>query len=415
MPFLIFIRDNARWLAGGFLLTFFSSFGQTFFISLSAGNIREEYGLSHGGFGTLYMLATLASALTLPRLGQIVDRYSARTVTMIIVPMLALAAVTMAFSRHIVLLAVAIYVLRLFGQGMMTHNAFTAMGRWFAAQRGRAVSVVTLGHNAGEALFPLLFVAVAAAVGWRNSWLLAAAALLVVALPAIAGLIRIERAPRSSDPVPLVTDARDWTRGEVVRDPLFYLLLFGVMAPGFIGTTIFFHQVYLVDLRGWSLEVFASSFTFMASMTVIFALVSGHLIDRFSAVSLLPGFLLPLGCACLALALFDHQWSAFAFMGLLGVSYGFSSTLFGALWPEIYGTRNLGSIRALTVAIMVFATAMGPGLTGFLIDRGVSYPAQILAMGLYCLGVSMVMLAVSRRLRTRAALPSPILSATPAP
>jgi MFS family permease len=414
MPFLVFLRDNARWLAGGFLLTFFSSFGQTFFISLSAGNIREEYGLSHGGFGTLYMIATLASALTLPKLGQIVDRYSAKQVTLIIVPMLALAATTMAFSRHILLLALTIYVLRLFGQGMMTHNAMTAMGRWFAAQRGRAVSVVTLGHNAGEALFPLVFVAVAAAVGWRNSWLLAAGALILFALPVIAGLIRLERAPRSTDPVARISDARDWTRAEVVRDPLFYMLLLGVMAPGFVGTTIFFHQVYLVDLRGWSLEVFASSFTFMASMTVIFALVSGQLIDRFSAVSLLPGFLLPLSLACLALSLFDAQWSAFAFMGLLGISYGFSSTLFGALWPEIYGTRHLGSIRALTVAIMVFATAMGPGLTGFLIDRGVSYPGQIFAMGLYCLAGAATMLMVSRRLKARAALPSLTASATPA-
>ncbi|WP_048648750.1 MFS transporter [Nitratireductor soli] len=401
MSFLSFLRENARWLAGGFLLTLFSSFGQTFFISLSAGDIRAEYGLSHGAFGTLYMLATLASAFTLPRLGQIVDRYSARTVTCIIVPMLALAAVSMALSHSIILLVVTIYLLRLFGQGMMTHNSLTAMGRWFSAQRGRAVSIATLGHNAGEALLPLAFVAVAGAVGWRNSWLIAAALLLVVALPVISGLMAVERAPRASDPAPRSSKARDWTRGEVVRDPAFYLTLMGVMAPGFIGTTVFFHQIYLVDLRGWSLEVFASSFTFMASMTVIFALVAGQLIDRFSAVALLPGFLIPLAAACLVLAGFEAQWSAFAFMGLMGVSYGFSSTLFGSLWPEVYGTRHLGSIRALTVAIMVFATAMGPGLTGFLIDRGVSYPLQIGLMGAYCLLASAVLLFVSRRLAVR--------------
>ena len=414
MSFLKFLRDNARWLAGGFLLCFFSSFGQTFFISLSAGNIRAEYGLSHGEFGTLYMVATLGSALTLPRLGQIVDRYSAQKVALFVLPMLTLSAVSMALSQHIALLLVTIYLLRLFGQGMMTHNSFTAMARWFSAQRGRAVSVVTLGHNAGEAIFPLIFVAVAAALGWRGAWLLAAAALLLVALPAIAGLIAVERKPRSSDPAARVVDARDWTRSEVIRDPVFYLLLLGVMAPGFIGTTIFFHQVYLVELRGWSLEVFASSFTLMAAMTIIFALVSGQLIDRFSGVALLPGFLLPLAAACFTLGFFDAQWSAFAFMALLGLSYGFSSTLFGSIWPEIYGLKHLGSIRALTMAIMVFATAMGPGLTGFLIDRGVSYPAQIVAMGVYCVAVSFVMLHVSRRVRKRAGLPNTVPSATPA-
>ena len=410
--FFAFLRDNARWVFGGLLFTFFSSIGQTFFIALSAGDIRAEYGLTHGGFGTLYMVATLGSALTLPYLGQIVDRYSVRKVALIVVPMLAAAAVSMAFSVHVVQLVVTIYLLRLFGQGMMTHTAFTAMGRWFSAQRGRAVSVVSLGHNAGEAMFPLLFVAAAALVGWRNSWLLAAALLLVVALPAITLLIAAERTPRSTDPAPRAAAARDWTRAEVVRDPVFYVLLLGVMAPGFIGTTIFFHQVYLVELRGWSLELFASSFTVMALMTITFALVSGALIDRFSGVALLPGFLLPLSAACLVLGAFDGQWSAFVFMALLGLSYGFSTTLFGSLWPEIYGTRHLGSIRALTVAVMVFATAMGPGLTGYLIDRGVSYPAQILVMGCYCILVSLVMLYVAKQIRRRSALFIPEASST---
>ncbi|MDZ5697759.1 MFS transporter [Chelativorans sp. M5D2P16] len=402
MSFLYFFRENARWLAGGFLLTFFSSFGQTFFISLSAGNIRQEYALSHGTFGMIYMLATLASALTMPRFGQIVDRYSARTVTLIIVPMLALACVSMALSTSIVLLCVTIYLLRLFGQGMMTQNALTAMGRWFSAQRGRAVSLTVLGQNASEAVLPLIFVSLAGLVGWRGSWLVGAGFLVLVALPLIAGLVAVERAPRSSDPAPRRATGRNWTRAEVVRDPLFYALLLGVMAPGFISTTIFFHQVYLVELRGWSLEVFASSFTFMAVMTVSFALISGQLIDRFSAVALLPVFLLPLAAACLTLAAFDAQWISFIFMGMLGISYGFSSTLFGAVWPEIYGTRHLGAVRALTVAIMVFATAMGPGLTGYLIDLGVSYPLQIAAMGFYCLAASALMLFVSRRLAARA-------------
>jgi sugar phosphate permease len=405
MSFPAFLRDNARWLAGGFLLTFFSSFGQTFFISLSAGHIRAEYGLSHGAFGGLYMSATLLSALTLPKLGQIVDRLSVRRVALIVVPALAAAAALMALARHLALLFAAVYLLRLFGQGMMTHTSFTAMGRWFSAQRGRAVSVVTIGHNAGEALLPAAFVAFAALVGWRNAWIAGAAALILIALPAITALIAIERMPRAGDPAPSLSNVRDWTRSEALRDPVFYLLFLGVMAPSFIGTIIFFHQVYLIELRGWSVEVFATTFTLMAAMTAIFALLSGQLIDRFSAVAMLPGFLLPLAAACFVLGAFEGQWSAFAFMALLGVSWGFSSTIFGALWPEVYGTKHLGSIRALAVAIMVFASAVGPGLSGLLIDHGVDYPGQIVAMGVYCVGISVIMLSVSRRIRRRA-LPS---------
>lgn len=188
MPFLRFLTANARWLVGGLLMTMFSSFGQTFFISLSAGHVREEYGLTNGGFGTLYMLATLASALTLPRLGQIVDRTSTRNVALIVIPSLAAACVLMALSHNIALLFVTIYLLRLFGQGMMTHTAFTAMARWFSAQRGRAVSLVALGQNIGEASFPLTFVAISAALGWRTGWLIGAGCLVVLALPLIVSL-----------------------------------------------------------------------------------------------------------------------------------------------------------------------------------------------------------------------------------
>jgi MFS family permease len=90
-------------------------------------------------------------------------------------------------------------------------------------------------------------------------------------------------------------------------------------------------------------------------------------------------------------------------MALLGISYGFSSTLFGALWPEIYGARHLGSIRSVTVAMMVFASALGPGLTGYLIDAGVPYSLQVYAMALYCLLAALALTLVSRHVRQRQA------------
>lgn len=398
---IAFLRENIRWVAGGFLLCFFSSFGQTFFISLSGGEIRAEYGLSNGEFGGLYMLATLASALTLPQLGRIVDRIPVAATVLLTVPMLALASVSMAFSGSVILLGLTIYFLRLFGQGMMTHISMTAMGRWFSGHRGKAVSLATLGHQAGEAVFPVAMVAAFALVGWRYSWLLAAAFLMLVALPAIWLLMRVERQPRHTDKPELRRAARDWTRPEVIRDPLFWLTLTGVLAPAFTGTTIFFHQAYLVELRGWHPQAFASAFIVMAVLTIAFALISGQLIDRFTAVRIMPVFLLPLAAACVVLYAVEAAWGIFAFMALLGVSYGFSSTLFGALWPEIYGTLNLGSIRSVIVAMMVFSTALGPGLTGWMIDIGISYPAQIAAMGIWCLAASGVMLFVSRRYISR--------------
>lgn len=399
---LAFLRLNARWIAGGFLLTFFSSFGQTFFIGLSGGELRAKFGLSDGDFGLLYMAATLASAATLPWLGRTLDYMSGWKVARFVIPCLAGACLLIAFAPHLPLLLLALYLLRLFGQGMMTHTALTEIGRWFAAGRGRATSLVVPGHQAGEAILPVSFALIAAAFGWQAAWLGGAALLMLVGYPAILWLFSVERVPMSAaDARQPAHTARDWTRAETVRDPSFYLLLFGVLAPPFIGTTVFFHQDYFVELRGYDPLAFAAAFPLMAATTVVFALICGGLIDRFGALRLLPFFLLPLAVASAAAGLVTPVWGVYVFMTLLGVSYGFTSTLVGALWPEVYGVRHLGAIRAVIVAAMVFATALGPGITGALIDRGVGLPTQMLWMAGWCLVASAVLAMVAPRLQAR--------------
>lgn len=398
---LQFVKTNARWLAAGFLLLLASSFGQTFFISISGGEIRREFNLTDGQFGLLYMGATLAGALTLVWLGQIVDRWTARRVIIAIIPVLALGAMAMALSSSVPLLFISLYLLRLFGQGMMVHTAYTLIGRWFSAGRGRAVSLSALGLNTGMALLPLAAVLCIASFGWRTMWLMVVAVLLVIVLPLVAFLAKVERIPSEPAAINARPPVKDWTRAAVLRDPCFYLLLLGMLPPAFISNTIFFHQVHLAQLRGWPLEVFASAFMIYAVITVLNVLLSGQLIDRFSATRLLTFYLLPFGAGCLVLGLVEAPWTVFAFMVLYGVSDGFSLTLYGSLWPEVYGTRYLGAIRAVIVAISVFASAIGPGLGGFLIDSGVPFPAQISAMGVYCILVCGLLLPVTRHIRAR--------------
>ena len=397
MPFLAFIGRNARWLGGGFLLCFFSSFGQTFYIALSNGDIRREYDLTNGEFGLLYMAATLASAATLPFLGWLLDRYSVARVSIGTILCLAGATLAMAFASSLPLLVLTIYLLRLFGQGMMTEISMTATGRWFAANRGRAMALVTLGNHAGTALFPLIFVGAAAALGWRGTWIAGGVFLVLVALPTIVLATRIPRDPQSEPPGTKILDVPDWTMHQVIASPTFWLVVGSVLAPPFIGTTLFFHQVYLTQLRGWPLDLFAAGFVVMSATTVVFSLICGWLIDRISAVRLLPFFLVPMTIACLVAANFAAPASIFVFMIFLGISSGLSSTLLGALWPELYGTRHLGEIRSVIVALMVLASALGPGITGVLIDADVSYLLQIDAMAFYCVVMTVIMTLFSRR------------------
>lgn len=401
-----FLRQNARWIAGGFLLTLFSSFGQTFFIGLSGEELRAKFSLSDGQFGMTYMLATLGSALTLPWIGRILDRMSGRQVTLFVIPCLAAACVLLAYAPSVIVMVAALYLLRLFGQGMMTHTALTEIGRWFSANRGRATSLVVPGHQVGEALLPVTFALVAAALGWQLAWVCAALLLAGFALPAIQLLWHVDRVPRGSgDGESPERTGRNWTRAEVVRDPVFYALLVCVLAPPFIGTTIFFHQDYLVELRGYSSYAFAAAFPIKAGTTAVFGLVCGFLVDRFGAARLLPFFLLPLALASATAAFLTPVWGVYVFMFLVGISYGFTSTLIGALWPEVYGVKHLGAIRSVVVAAMVFSTALGPGLTGALIDFGIALPVQLVWMSLWCLGACVVLGFVSPILIRRKAAP----------
>lgn len=396
-----FLVENARWLIGGFMLCFFSSFGQTFFISLSGGHIRAEFGLTNGEFGTLFMAATLVSAICITQLGKIVDVLPNTKTIFIVLPILALACLGMAYTTSIIGLFVVIFFLRLFGQGMMTHTSIVSMGRWYSGHRGRAVSFAAMGHQGGEAILPVLLVFLLTFVSWRTGWIYAAGICVFVALPAIYFLMRVDRKPRSSDAPAKRVASRDWTRQEVMRDPLFWALLTGVLMPPFIGTTLLFHQVYLVELRGWSPQVFAKAFVFMAMFKITFALITGFVVDKIGSTKLLPFSILPLACGCFIVAFMEGQNSIYLFMGVIGMSVGIASTLFGSLWPEVYGTKNLGSIRSVIMALMVFATALGPGITGVLIDLDVSYLLQFAYMGAYCLLASLVLWVVSIKIQAR--------------
>jgi MFS family permease len=400
---LRFIGNNFRWIAGGFTLTYFSSFGQTYFISASIAEWQSAFDLSHGEIGRLYMFATLASALCLPFLGRLVDLIPAHKMIALVMPVLAGATLMAGYAPSVTVLVIAIFLLRLFGQGMMTHIALTATGRWFVVERGRAISLVVLGHQGGEATIPLVFATIAIAYGYKTGWLVGAAALLLIGLPFAFWAYLQAREPHARDAksVKALRHVRSWTRREVMRDPVFWVLLTGILAPPFIGTTIFYHQNYMTALHDWPPQLFALSLLVMSLTTVGCALITGALVDRFGTPAILPYSLLPLSLSCFALAFSGPPATLFVVMILLGISYGISATLFGSLWPEIYGTAYLGSIRAITVSAGVFATAAGPGLTGTLIDRGIELPTQMIYLGGYCLLAAAALSMASRTLRRR--------------
>ena len=392
-------------LAAGFLLALASSFGQTFFIALFGGEIRAELGLSHGAFGSIYSLATLASGVLMLWVGAALDRVSLRSYAAAAVAALAAACLLLAAIDSAWLLVLALFGLRLAGQGMMSHASITGMARAFLRHRGKAIALATLGHPAGEAVLPILAVSAAAAFGWRNVWL-GAAGLLVLAFPLLFRLLRggSEPQPVASGAAAGQAEARSYTRAAMLRDGRFYLLVPALIGPSFIVTGLFFHQVHLTEAKGWELSWFATCFAAYAAASTAALLLAGTLIDRLGAIRLMPVYLLPLGVGCAILALGRHDLVALAFMSLAGLTSGAAAAVVTAMWAEVYGLAHLGAIRALGASLSVISSALGPAAMGWLIDDGVSMEAIAFgAMAYLVFATLSVVAAFLRRLASKRA------------
>ncbi|NIZ12388.1 MFS transporter [Phaeobacter sp. HF9A] len=399
--FRSFVISNLSFLSAGAMLTFLSSFGQTFFISVFAGQIQQEFGLSHAGWGGLYMIGTMVSALVMVWAGALTDVFRVRRLGPIVLCGLALSCALMALNHRLWVLPLSIFLLRVFGQGMSTHLAVVAMARWFVAARGRALSLAALGVSFGQAVLPLTFVALMAVFDWRRLWLLAAV-ICLLGVPLLARLLSRERMPQSISAENSSTgmDNRHWTRGEALRSPLFWYMMPAILGPGAFNTAFFFHQLHFASTKGWSHLELAALFPIYTAAAVVFMLVSGWALDRWGANRLIVYSQLPM---VLAFFMFAQSSSAAGLtLGILGlaISQGASSTLPNSLWAEAYGTRHIGAIKALAIAVMVLGSAIGPGITGLLIDLGINFDQQGYGIAVYFLfATAMMMIGVPQARR----------------
>lgn len=420
MNYFRFISQNRQFLAFGLLVALFSSFGQTYFIGLFSAELRAAFSLSHGDFGSVYSLASLAAGLCLIWLGRYVDRLDLRLWVALIGALAVGACIIMGVASSIVILALALFLLRLSCQSLLTHTYMTSMARYFDNGRGKAISIAMLGHPLGEAVFPLLTIALMAALGWRGAWLVYAGIGAALLFPALLWLLRGHGArhqtylARLDEPAASSANSgRQWTQSEVLRDVRFYLIQPAMMAPPFMFTGLLIHQAHLVEVKGWSLAWLATCFTVYAATSIASSLTMGPLIDRIGAMRIAPHALLPIVVSMLALAFSNHPLVALVFMAGLGLCMGMVFTTFTAIWAELYGVRHLGAIRSLVMAIMVMVSAIAPAIMGWLFDAGVTVEALAGIFAIWAGAGWLLLLAVLRRRHwdpARLEKPSPALT-----
>ena len=384
----------------GFIFTFFSSFGQSFFLGLFNSSIRDALSITHGQFGSIYASATLLSSLILVWIGKKIDDVNILKFASYVIIFLSASCFVFSKISSVIFLFIGIFLMRLAGQGLSSHTATTTISRFFEKNRGRALSTCWLGLSLAEFTLPVLIVFLLTFIEWRDIWL-SISILVIIILPIVSYFlvkdVKLETREKSNsieDP----KEIRQWKRIEVLKDYRFYIISMSMLAMPWIATGSFVYQSFITTSKEWGPYIIAQSFMAYSIFSVITLFISGFIIDKFSSRRLLIYMNIPLLFSTIVLFSFNAQISSFFFFGLLGITNGLANVLGSSTWAEIYGVKYIGSIKALTTALMVFATAFGTALFGILIDFGFTIEQIAVVSGLYILTSLILLYLVKNKL-----------------
>tara|TARA_B110000444_G_scaffold251834_2_gene280278 strand:- start:23 stop:1231 length:1209 start_codon:yes stop_codon:yes gene_type:complete len=395
---MINLSLNKKVIIFGFIFTFFSSFGQSFFLGLFNAPIRNELGITHGQFGSIYAFSTICSSILLIWVGKKIDKYSLFKYSFFVISILFLSSVFFSFIDNLIFLALGIFLMRFSGQGLMSHTASTAISRYFEKSRGKALSISWLGLSTAEFVLPVMVIYFLTLFSWKNIWL-SISIIIILILPLMINYT-IKKINFNSREENIINNPKlkikNWTRKEVLKDYRFYIISLNMLAMPWIFTGIAVYQSFISDSKLWDSFTVPKAFMIYSLVSIITLFSSGFLVDKFTSRKLIPLMNLPLLFSMAVLFFLDNSLSAYLFLGLIGISNGLANILGTSTWAEIYGVKYIGSIKALTTAFMVFSTAFGTAIFGLLIDSGVSVENIALISGIYIV-VSLILLVISRK------------------
>ena len=367
-----FFSYDPKLLIYGFLIVFFASYGQTFFISIFNSEIRSHYSLSDGEFGLIYAIATILSAVILISFAKLIDYIDLRIYSLLISAGMILSCLAMFFFiKHVFYLLLIIFSLRFFGQGAMGHAGETTMARYFGNNRGKALSVSTLGGMIGVMLLPMFIIYLMKYYTFNQIWL-AASISIIIFIPIIFFLLndQVKRHINFKKNISNDSSNQKWRTRDLIKQKKFYIYLPMSITSSFVSTGLMFHQIFIFNQKGWSLIMLGNGFLFLGIFSIIGLIVGGPIIDKFNTRKTALTALLPLFLALLVLLFFNNYFSLLLYMSLYGLNHGLTAPFIGALWAEIYGVESLGTVKALLHAGGVFASALSPLIFGYLIDIG---------------------------------------------
>ena len=394
---IFLLQNHSRILFFCFVLFIFGNLGQTYFISWWNPHITEIYHVSQTTMGFTYATATFISSFFLPYLGKSLDNFRPLSFGVFACGGLSLGFIALALGKGVLGLFLGYFIIRLCGQMGLTLLATTTLSRKFGRHRGKALGLAQLGRALGEAMLPALAIFLLAQFGPQNAALIVGVGLFILMAPLLLG------SGHSLDLHPLypendmiaknndeATDSQKFSSKQFYRDKHALLVVFSNTLIPFLATGLFFQQTSFAELKGWSGATMGMAFTLFGLVGLICTLLSGHLLDRFTATRLLPLPLIPMLLALAVLLWGQGNWACFCYLGFLAISAGMSGNIRNSFYGENFQLSHLGQIKGIDAGHMVRATALSPLLFSYAFDQNmplylmVAISGALTGIGILC-------------------------------
>jgi sugar phosphate permease len=381
--------------------------GQTYVFAAFLDYFIEDLGLSRSLVSTLYTAGTLTASFVLPFVGRQFDKRGARFMTVLISLLLGLACIYMGFVRNALMLGIGFFLLRQLGQGSLTLVSKSVINLWWVRRRGIAMGISGVFGALLGGLFPYVINALIPLYGWRATYTILGAVLLLVMVPIGWLLVRDrpedhgllpdgaappdDAEPRANAPV-----EANWTLSQAVRSSAFWLVTIGLASTSMLNTGLIFHLFSIFEDSGLSSTVAASVFVPIAATGALMQLASGIALGRIPLHVLL-ALTLALDAVVLVLApTLSSVAMAYGFGAIMGIQAGIEMLVASVVYANFFGRRHLGSIAGFASTVLVAASALGPMPIGVARDLMGSYGPVLTGFAVLPFALSLICLFFCR-------------------
>jgi MFS family permease len=381
--------------------------GRTQGLGLITEPLIRDLGLSRVAYTQVNLVATLIGALFCIGVGRLIDRVGSRLVLTVVAVALGLTVLTMSQVSSFIGLLVFVTLTRGFGQSALSVVSLAMVGKWFRRRLTVAMAVYALVMSIGFMVaFPIVG-AIVQSAGWRIAWASIGLTLLVVLAPVAWWLDRSSPdtigANLDGDPSPIASeesadkpDTKQWTLGETLRSPAFWVFALASSVYGLVASGIGLLNESILAERGFAPDIYYTALAVTAITGLAGNFAAGALAPRVSLRAILVVAMVVLAAGLAALARVSTPAQVMVQAVAMGIAGGFVTVVFFSFWGHAYGQLHLGRIQGAAQAMTVLASAVGPLFLATWVERTGSYAAAfyVLAIVTVVLGLAACVVSI---------------------